>query len=320
VRRGVHHGFVSREPGAAPAENGDLAARWAAAEPIDRPRLLAVGGSPARAAIRRTLRLFERARHDDAFDFQEEVWRRLAGRRGFSAAGSSVDLGDDREIEKVHVDHGPHRDLWAKLSRVSHDPRDASLRIRFSFGSERHGDWRRDAARARAADRYAEAVFPECRLLAGHGALRRTLARLVGGPVRLSERIVFSNAPGGGAVFHHDAEPRQRGVVFAQLAGRTAWLALPKRRLAAQVAQLAGTRPAVAMRALDGGDARIDRLLNRSRRLTRALVAAGDCRVLGPGDVLVLPSHGPDDVAWHSVFGLGERPSLAHSWGLFAAR
>jgi hypothetical protein len=75
------------------------------------------------------------------------------------------------------------------------------------------------------------------------------------------------------------------------------------------------------MRALDrhapGG---IERLLNRSRRLTKALVASGDCFVLGPGDVLLLPSHGPDDVAWHSVFGLGDRPSLAHSWGLFDAR
>jgi hypothetical protein len=273
------------------------------------------------AAIRRTLRLFERARRGEGFDFEEEIWLRLGNRRGFAAAGSSVDLGDEREIQKVHVDRGVHRDLWAKLSRVSRDPRDASLRIRFSFGSERLGDWSEDEARARAADRFAAAAFPECRLLDANRTLRRVLPELCGGPSRLSERIVFSNAPGGGAVFHHDAEPGQRGVVFAQLAGRTAWLALPKRRLAAEVARLAGGRPAAAMRALDrhapGG---IERLLNRSRRLTKALVASGDCFVLGPGDVLLLPSHGPDDVAWHSVFGLGDRPSLAHSWGLFDAR
>jgi hypothetical protein len=322
VRRGVHHGYLSHGGSRARPPDAETASvQWAAAEPIYWPRLLDVGEPAMRSAIRRTLHSFERVRGSRAFDFQEEVWRRLSGRRGFAAAGSSVDLGDEREIEKVHVDRGADRDLWAKLSWISLDPRDGSLRIRFSFGSERLGDWQRDDSRAESADRLADAVFPECGLLTRNLPLRRTLAKLVGERTRLSERIVFSNAPGGGAVFHHDGEPRQRGVVFGQLAGRTAWLALPKRRLAAEVAKLAGLTPAAAMKALDRGDSpRLERLMNHSRRLTKALVAAGDCRVLGPGDVLVLPSHGPDDVAWHSVFGLGERPSLAHSYGLFVTR
>jgi hypothetical protein len=307
---------------------------WAAAEPIFGPRLLRLADPGARNAIRRTLSMLDRTRRGDGFELENEIWRRLEGCRRFEAAGASVDLGDPREIEKVHVHaRGPggrsHRDLWAKLSWVSLDPRDASLRIRFSFGSERLGDWSRDASRAVSADRFAEAVFPECRLITAHRTLRRTCSRLAGRPVRFSERIIFSNAPGGGAVFHHDAETRQRGVVFGQLAGRTAWLALPKRRLACEVVRLAGRSssgrrwdtPAKAMRALDRGDfPELERLLNRSRRLTKALVAAGDCYVLAPGDVLLLPSHGPDDVAWHSVFGLGIQPSLAHSYGIFGAR
>ena len=81
-----------------------------------------------------------------AFGMQKNLWSP-------AEAGSSFDLGDEREIAKVHVDRGPHRDLWAKLSRISRDPRDASLRIRFSFGSERLGDWSEDEARACAADR-----------------------------------------------------------------------------------------------------------------------------------------------------------------------
>lgn len=322
VRRGAHHGYLSRGTARVGAPDAATAsARWAGAEPVYWPRLLEVGEPGLRAAIRRTVRLFERARRGDSFELQDEIWRRLGNRRGFAAAGSSVDLGDEREIEKVHVDRGPHRDLWAKLSWISSDPRDASLRIRFSFGSERHGDWQHDDSRAEAADRLADAVFPECGLITRSLPLRRMLGTLVGGRTRLSERIVFSNAPGGGAVFHHDAETEQRGVVFGQLAGRTAWLALPKRRLAATLARLAGISSAAAMRALDRGESpAIDRLLNRSRRLTKALVDAGDCRVLGAGDVLLLPSHGPDDVAWHSVFALGDRPSLAHSYGVFSAR
>jgi len=159
--------------------------------------------------------------------------------------------------------------------------------------------------------------------------VRGMLERWTGRPVRLSERIVFSNAPGGGATFHHDAEPDQLGVAYAQLTGRTAWLALPKRALAAEVARLArgsalespaGT-PARALRALDREDLpELDRLLNRSPRLTRRLVERGSLIVLSAGDVLLLPSHGPDEAAWHSVFALGVTPSVAHSYGVFAYR
>jgi hypothetical protein len=39
--------------------------------------------------------------------------------------------------------------------------------------------------------------------------------------------------------------------------------------------------------------------------------------VLEAGDCILLPSHGPDDVAWHSVVALGAKPSLAHSYGIF---
>jgi hypothetical protein len=49
-------------------------------------------------------------------------------------------------------------------------------------------------------------------------------------------------------------------------------------------------------------------------------VERGALSILAAGDILLLPSPGPDDAAWHSVFALGSRPSLAHSYGIFAAR
>jgi len=303
---------------------------WEAAEPVWLRGALELARH--RRDIASTVALFRRLRKGAALE--PAVWRRLRPGRGFEPAGVSVDLGDPREIEKVHADlrragRLVARDLWAKLSRISPDPRDDSLRIRFSFGAERLDDWRTDLRRAVAADDFAEAVFPECALLARNRRVRGMLERWTGRPVRLSERIVFSNAPGGGATFHHDAEPDQLGVAYAQLTGRTAWLALPKRALAAEVARLArgsalespaGT-PARALRALDREDLpELDRLLNRSPRLTRRLVERGSLIVLSAGDVLLLPSHGPDEAAWHSVFALGVTPSVAHSYGVFAYR
>jgi hypothetical protein len=245
-----------------------------------------------------------------------------------------VDAGDERELEKVYVDgmRGKAfaaRALYAKLSWIAHDPRDVSLRIRFSFGSERLFDWQKETRRAPWAARYAEALFPEGRALSANRALLATLERLVGRRVRLSERIVYNNAPDGGAIFHHDFEPWQLGVVFGQLAGATAWLALPKRELAAGMAEFArGTplarlcgTPARALKALDReGDATVETLLNRTPRFTRLLVERGHLLHLRAGDALLLPNHGWDDTCWHSVFALGDSPSLAHSYGIFALR
>lgn len=236
-------------------------------------------------------------------------------------------MADAREIEKFHADlidpktsRLQSRDLYAKLSWITTDPRDRSLRIRFSFGSERLRDWQRDPRRAAAADHLAEVLFPECAALARNELVLRILEELTGGPVRMSERILYSNAPGGGAVFHHDAEVQQLGVAYAQLAGRTAWLALRKRDLAALAAKRLGRSPLRVLRELDHARGSLVRLLTRSPALVGDCVEAGHFYQLHPGDVLLLPSHGPDDVAWHSVFATGPSPSLAISFAVFAAR
>lgn len=187
--------------------------------------------------------------------------------------------------------------------------------------------------RAVWADRFADALFPETAAVLQRRELLARIERLAGRTVRLSERIVYNNAPGGGAVFHHDAEPHQLGVVYSQLAGRTAWFALSKRALARElVAHMRVTRPrsalarrlatpARALRALEAeGDGDLYRLLNEDAGFAERLVRAGYALSLRAGDALLLPSRGPDDTCWHSVFALGARPSLAHSYGIFARR
>jgi hypothetical protein len=297
-------------------------ARWDAADAVHWGAALTLRLSRLRPAISLTTSAFRR--FTDGALLESEVWRRCGERGPFVPAGVSADLGDVREIEKVHADHRQGgrtlaRDVWAKLSWITAHPGDASLRVRFSFGAERLDDWRTDPRRAAAADAFARAVFPECRLLAENAPLRRLLEAWTGESVRLSERIVFWNAPGGGAAFHDDVEEGQLGVAYAQLTGRTGWFALSKRRLAVEVAELAGRHGERAgLRLLDAHDVpRVDRLLNRTPALVRRLVDRGAFAALSPGDVLLLPSHGPDDAAWHSVFSLGERPGLALSFGIF---
>jgi hypothetical protein len=337
-RRGVRHGWVSsagkgaRVDPASEAARDDALDRWPRARAIHLPGALASDVRKRARSIRATLTLFERLRRGASF--QDALWARAARDARFEPAGATRDLGDAREIEKVFADARSGRrlvarDLYAKLSWISHDPRDVSLRIRFSFGAEQLFDWQREVRRAPWSDGLAEAVFPECAVLTANEALVELIERACGRRARFSERIVYNNAPGGGAVFHCDVEPNQLGVVYGQLAGETGWLALPKRELAAELVdfvhgtQLARKAPTVrkTLRWLDDEDDReLGRILNHTPRFTRRLVERGAFVRLRAGDALLLPSPGPDDACWHSVFALGRAPSLAHSYGIFAAR
>ena len=281
-------------------------------------------------AITDSLALFDRARAGESFEGM--LHERLDPRR-WAAAGATIDAADTRELEKVfvHARRGRRvaaRDLYAKLSWIAHDERDSSLRIRFSFGSEALLDWQKETRRAPWSDRLAAEAFPECAAITGSKPLVAFVERMLGCKPRFSERIIYNNAPGGGAHFHHDDEEHQLGVLYNQLEGATGWFALPKRQLAEFVAEFsrgplarsAGTSRK-ALRALDDtSDEALSRLLNSTPQFTRALAAVGTFYVLHAGDSILLPTHGPDDTCWHAVYALGSRPSLAHSYGLFAAR
>lgn len=322
-RRGCDHGFVVplRRPTPDAAE---IAARWRTAEPVHLPGLLAPRLPPFAPAIAATLAMFARLRRGGAL--LPELQRRLRDRDDFAYTGSGG--GDDaREIERLHVDAvrgdaSVAEDLWAMLAWIaSPGQRDVSLRLRFSFGPDSVEErLQADEALADWAAHFAEAAFPEGAAIVGSVELQSLLRQLLRRPFRLSERIVYNNAPGGGAMFHHDAETSQLGVVFSQLQGHTAWLAIGKRRLARLLVHVGAARTATAaMARLDrDDDAALARLLNHDAGFTAQLAARGALFVLQAGDCMLLPSHGTDDVAWHSVFALGERPSLAHSYGIFA--
>ncbi|MBL8727813.1 MAG: hypothetical protein JNM25_05245 [Planctomycetes bacterium] len=324
-RRGAELGFAVAVDRTPPDERQALA-RWQQSEPVFLPGMLGDGPRRHAAAIRASLRMFERLRRGARF--ADELERRLAADDDLRYVGSTADRRDARELERVILDAAPGgtvvaEDLWAKLAWIADTDSDRSLRIRFSAGPEQLDAWLQATdLTAGWVDQFAARAFPESAAILACLPLRRLLQRLLRRPHRLSERIVYNNAPDGGAVFHHDAEPGQLGVVFSQLEGHTAWLALSKRRLAARVVHAGHARDVrVAMDALDRGeDRRLWRRLNRDAAFTADLAAHGALFVLRAGDTIVLPSQGFDDVAWHSVIALGRRPSLAHSYGLFPRR
>ena len=299
------------------------AARWRAAEPIFLPGVLGAVETERRDEIDACLQMFDRLRAEQS-EFLDELELRLHDDDWLRYAGSTVDQDDPRELERcfvdAEVDGAPvARDLWAKLAWITEDPTDCSLRIRFSNGLDQLEEWMTTSDfTASWVDRFALHAFPECEAVLGCAALRERLDRLVDRPHRLSERIIYNNAPNGGAAFHHDAEPGQLGVVFTQLEGRTAWFTLSKRRLADLLETYGWPDRRAAMAALDDAcDPHLLEVLNRDESFARLLAAHGALFVLRAGDAVLLPSHGVDDVAWHSVLAIGDRPSLAHSYGIF---
>jgi hypothetical protein len=331
-RRDQALGFLAER--GRPEQPEPLEPLWSTARPIHLPGVLAAGieafADEIAASHEMFLRLAGGAR------FLDELATRLSEQELFVPAGSTFDRADEREIEKVWV-HGvvdgeiAARDVWAKASWITADERDASLRVRFSCGVEQLDEWQELSELAPWADAYAEIVFPECATIAGHEPLIEAIGELCGGAVRLSERIVYANAPNGGAAFHADADPTQRGVVFGQFLGATAWFALPKRELAALVVERAhaigagalverlGDVDAALARLGDDDDVELWRLLNADPATIGQLVAQGHAMVVAAGDALLLPTHGPDESCWHSVVALGREPSLAHSYGVFRA-
>ena len=319
VRRGVDHGalVIGDVP---PTPTADATVAWQDSRPVFRPDAITDAVAAHAAACQDTLEMFDRLR--DGARFLDELERRLWNDDTFRYQSSTVDALDEREIEKVFVEvptaeKGRYRarNLSAKLSWIANDERDTSLRIRFSFGHEATGDWLTPDEHALWSDRFAAAVFPECAAITDDAALGAELRALRPDGFRLSERIIYNNVPGGGAVFHHDADPGQRGVVFAQLSGVTIWLALPRVELERRArAHL----PDLDAGAFDGDPPpELATLLNGTPAFTAELIAAGHLFALGPGDVLLLPSHDPERCAWHSVFGTGDAPSLAHSYAIF---
>ena len=249
------------------------------------------------------------------------------------------------------------QDLWVKSSWLSTHADDDSLRLRVSFGRERVDDASGDGLRHRLVAALASALLPECALASANPAITTLVERLCAQAILFTQHIAYWNGPEGGALFHHDAFADdsdvagrgQLGVCHLQLAGRTAWLALSVRDLAVRVREFAecleeGELPWVRAqlfpdRAVDRrffelvrdeqrmlrelalpGCGALGALVNRGPEFTAFLADAGHAFVLEAGDAVLLPNHGLDRTAMHSVFCASEETAYSLSLAMRSDR
>ncbi len=259
-----------------------------------------------------------------------------------------LELSDERDLSKLGllVPEEP----WLKLSRLSTFEGDESLRLRVSFGEEVVDDAARDPERQACVRELAERVLPGAEQLGADPVLGELLEELLETRAELTQHIAYWNAPQGGALFHHDAfdepiEGRQLGVLYVQLSGATAWLALsledlaqrvleftealeageadwvrralwPDRRDFERVLSRSRSRSALLEELASPGCGRFGPLVNQGPDFTSFLADAGHAFFVAAGDALLLPNWGLGRTAMHSVFCADEGPTYALSMGL----
>ena len=272
----------------------------------------------------------------------------------FENLGSSVNQGDDQEIETVLFDGVSDQevvaeDLWMKASWLSFHDEDASLRFRFSFGVDLHEDVAADKHRQYYAAKLADAVFPESELVTRNKVLLDYIHKILEletnqnfeKKIEFVERIIYFNSPNGGAYLHHDRERGHAGVVFAQLSGETFWLALSKKQLYQQLKifyqsclekniwpeNLLGQHQTELTKLVESeiyfnqqiesfaNDALIQ-TINETPAFIQQLAEQGYSHHLQAGDMLLLPQETEENCCWHSVFCVGEKTGQALSFAI----
>jgi hypothetical protein len=269
-----------------------------------------------------------------------------------------ANLPDERDLARAFVSwkapkgrtiKGPASvsNLWIKSQRLSLHGEDDSVRVRFSFGDEGTDDASRDMARHKLVRDLSNRLMPEAAAIQADEEIRGLLEDWIGATPLMTQGIAYWNAPNGGALFHHDAfeEPlqgRQRGVLYSQITGSTAWLALSVQDMVLRIREfvefmedgtLTAARAALITEHSRGkellevvaSDARLVQelslpgcgvlgpLVNYGPDFTSLCADAGHAFILGPGDVILLPNHGHASTCMHSVFCAGEEPGFALS-------
>jgi len=302
--------------------------------------------------IRQAFVLYQAILRDESCDgmFEQAPYAsRLATH--FESLGCSVNEGDDQEIETVLFDvvgQGAEQgellaeDLWMKVSWLSFYESDASLRFRFSFGEDHVEDVAADTVRQDYAALLAEAVFPESAIITNNTQLHTQIKTVLDcQSFKFVERIVYFNAPDGGAYLHHDLERGHAGVVYAQLSGVTFWLALPHQQLVQEVieyiqaceqktvwpdtvdqtaqqqlTQLAETPDKLSAELDSFANNALIHLINETQDFIQQLIQHGHGRLVQTGDVLLLPQETQSHCCWHTVFSLGNEPGQALSFAV----
>jgi hypothetical protein len=325
----------------------DQPSNWAAGKPTLIKNLCSDGLSDYADQIQQSKFLYQAILDDQECQHlldQSPYSERLSS--SFECLGSSVNEGDDQEIETIVFDavKGDKilaEDLWVKVSWLSFYEEDASLRFRFSFGVDLQEDVAADVQRQQYAAQLTDAVFPESQLITQNTDLDSTLKNILSSEsVRFVERIVYFNAPQGGAYLHHDRERGHAGVVYTQVSGSTFWLALSKQQLISEILYYVGNcqvdewpkgfnseskhelialvnKPTLLSAELETfANNTLINLINQTPEFIQQLCKRGHARILNPGDALLLPQEGEMSCCWHSVFCIGEDTGQALSFAI----
>ncbi len=261
----------------------------------------------------------------------------------FQSLGSVFNETDQQEIEMIAFDvmDGDNiiaEDLWLKASWLSFSEDDASLRFRFSFGIDLEEDVAADPYRQQLSAELTNAIFPESDIITNNIDLKQKLQNILScKDIKFVERIIYFNAPNGGAYLHHDLERGHSGVVFTQLTGSTFWLALPKNILTKEIIYFAKNNswpesltkamkneidqlianPSELSNQLDSlANDSLIHLINETEEFIQFLISRGHSKQLNPGDILLLPQETKETCCWHSVFCLGEEMGQALSFAI----
>ncbi|QDU65599.1 hypothetical protein [Engelhardtia mirabilis] len=342
-RRGVDHGTwvtlpSELEPAGRLPRPSQLRKRWREARPFVLRGALAEELPLARNELHAGLRRGQKVSSPQ--DLEAELRRSLGGRAArFEVIGAADELYDpERDLARVLVrdTQGGFDDLWVKTGRLSTYPEDTSLRLRFAFGAEREDDASDDEPRHRATAALGRAAIPELRLVGPGSALIERASEAADESLQATGAIAYWNAPEGGALFHHDAfsgddSQGQRGVLYTQLVGRTAWLAISSADLVRRLEEFLADEEEpeladLATLAADQGAARAELALPGCGRFgpvvdgwpafTAFLADSGHAAVLEPGDAIVLPNQGLGSTALHSVFCASPRTTYGLSVAL----
>jgi len=261
---------------------------------------------------------------------------------------TSPEEHDRQGIEKLYFDAENEagdvlaEGLWCKASWLSFVDEDASLRFRFSFGMEGFEDVAANPVSQQWAGHLCDALFPESAALTEDPVVVDLLSDVLGGEPAFVERIVYFNAPNGGAQMHHDVERGHAGVIYAQLSGSTFWLALAKPVLMdeliafirdesnageverllpdgssrTELLALIGDRQALSDYMEENDHELVEAVMDRSALFTGYLCGKGYGYILHAGDALLMPQRDLDNCVWHAVTCLGDEPGEALSFAL----
>jgi len=347
-RRGTALGWVAEQPELPGYEAESAGRAWTNSEGYALKGFVADLIAPYQADIQQACKLMEQvaegAEVADLFEQSPYIERTTAQ---FELLSAFQDEGDDQEIETVEYDAVEDdevvaENLWCKASWLSFEDDDASLRFRFSFGMVGYEDVAADYQRQHYAAQLTDAIFPESAIISQNKTLEAFLCQALNAEkLAYVERIIYFNAPNGGAQFHQDVERGHLGVVFAQIHGRTGWLACSKAQLIDQVqafvadpaneSVLLGLMDermldelklkAASQTDLNGWlDERdndpLELLLNRCPEFYKVLFDLGYGYLINEGDIILLPQKSIDECCWHTVFCIDDFPGESLSFAI----